>query len=214
MQAVLIVAAFGIVSAILPGPTDLQVEYVSNPNAVSISQPRLSWRTNLNSNFTKGLLQAAFQLQLSSLQTGELIWDTGIVVCQYVRPGPFWNDHCVVRIPLPRWLSTMDRHCSRLRATPGTSSGGQIMRWNNIHLVPPRLIIYLQTSAWSSRASFTYALGSEADWHNAQYLGKANRTQLRATFTLSDKPIERGQAFVLAPGCFVLAVRARPARPY
>ena len=55
---------------------DLQVEAMTTPLAIDCDMPRFSWKLGSRE---RGTMQAAYEIQVFMEDTGELVWDSGLV---------------------------------------------------------------------------------------------------------------------------------------
>src|ERR1039458_4926337 len=49
-------------------PVDLRCEFLKNPLGIDRAQPRLSWKLQATSSARRGVMQAAFQIQVAGTQ--------------------------------------------------------------------------------------------------------------------------------------------------
>ena len=167
-------------------PDRLRCEYLVNPLAVGVSQPRLDWILVGPSATPRNMSQTAYQILVASTpdllkhDQGDL-WDTGKVMSRETTQIGYQG----------KALSSRESCYWKVRI------------WDSLGKV----------SAWSPAASWEMGLLSPADWTAkwieatppAGFKGEYEPIPLlRTEFTLSAKPVTKARLYVTALGLYVM----------
>ena len=127
-------------------PVRLRTDHAAQRLSIQHQRPRLSWALMAVSPATRGLRQAAFQLQLSDA-THQILWDSG-----KVASNRSVLEHCCGAAPAVVFTSD-------------TSYSWRVMVWQTSASAAAE-----QPSPWSAPARFDTALLSASEW-GARWLG-------------------------------------------
>ncbi len=176
-------------------PTNLRCEYLVNPTAIDTATPRLSWELRPLTPGTRGLSQAAYEIEVfteipekASDPQKAVLWTTGKVAsgetCQIEYAGA--------------------------KFAPGFGAKWQVRVWDQAGRV----------SAWSPPASWTRGLTSK-EWEGVRWIGDPTPApagfgelpapMLRKQFAIpaSGRQVVRATAYVSALGLYELRLNGQ-----
>ena len=167
-------------------PQRLRVEYEVAPLGLDVKIPRFSWALGA-SGAPRGLVQAAYAIEVVALDTNTTLWTSGMVLSN---------------------RSTNVRYAPKARLPANGAFAWRVQWWFDSQA---------PASAWSSYSTFTTGLYTAADWKGAEWItmqlpapatDSPDHVLLRSPkFALpTGKTVARASAFIVGIGYYHLYI--------
>ena len=168
--------------AVLCPPERLRVEYEAAPLGLDVKVPRFSWALCTDGTMTRGVVQAAYSLEVIDVNQNKTIWSSGTTVSN---------------------RSTNVRFGATAQLPADGAYTWRVQWWSDTKAAP---------SPWSHAATFTTGLYAAADWKGAEWITMAtgkvspDHVLLRSpAFKLpAGKTVQRASAYIVGLGYYHL----------